>query len=64
MKVFIAYLASDSKFDNCIMEIEHLPQSQEDIRQIERQIKDEQYIKAGRHIWPYITLLNIIPVNS
>lgn len=31
MKVFVSYSKNDTQFDNCIMDINHMPQSRGDI---------------------------------
>ena len=61
MKVFVSYSENDNQFDNCIMDIDHMPQSRGDIVEMERTIRDTHY--SGLSDVPYITILNIIPVN-
>lgn len=61
MKVFISYSKNDTQFDNCIMDIDHMPQSRGDIVDMERRIQDTYY--CNLRVVPYITILNIVPVG-
>lgn len=61
MKVFVSYSENDTQFGNCIMDIDYMPQSNSDIRDMERTIRDTRYSHLS--VVPYITILNIIPVN-
>jgi hypothetical protein len=61
MKVFVSYAESDEQFDNCIMDIDYMPQSKGDIRDMERTIQDTYYSDCYRI--PYIKILNIVPVG-
>lgn len=60
MKVFVSYTESDKRFDNCIMDIEHMPQSKDDITNMERTIKHINYHNC--RCIPYIKILIIVPV--
>ena len=61
MKVFVSYSKNDNQFDNCIMDINHMPQSKGDIVDMERKIRDTNYSQL--RVVPYITILNIVPVG-
>lgn len=62
MKVFVSYSKNDTQFGNCIMDIDYMPQSHGDIMDMECTIRDTHY--SDLRVVPYITILNIIPVNS
>lgn len=59
MKVFVSYTKNDEKFDNCIMDIDYMPQSKVDIRDMECKIQKKY---SDRRYIPYITIINIVPV--
>lgn len=61
MKVFVSYSKNDTQFDNCILDINHMPQSKGDIVDMERKIRDTNYSQL--RVVPYITILNIVPVG-
>lgn len=61
MKVFVSYSKNDTQFDNCIMDIDYMPQSKGDIMDMERTIRDTRC--SNLRVVPYITILNIVPVG-